>query len=529
MRIRSPIRGLLLAAVLIALGAAPVAAAAPYGESPAIAWQTLLGGNGTDYGSDAQQTSDGGYILLGYSDSSASGDVTGTNHGGNDLWVVKLDSAGTVQWQQLLGGSGNEYALLHSVQQTSDGGYVLVGSSYSSASGDVTGTNHGDSDYWVVKLDGAGTVQWQRLLGGIQGDWCSSVQQTSDGGYVLFGSSYSSASGDVAGTNHGTSLEDFWVVKLDGAGTVQWQELLGGNGMDIGLSAQQTSDGGYVLIGCSYSSASGDVAGTNHGDFDLWVVKLDGAGTAQWQQLLGGSGRDVGFSVRQTVDGGYILLGSYDSSASGDVAGTSHGGNDAWVVKLNGAGAIEWQKLLGGSGDEYGYSVLQNADGGYVLFGGSSSADGDITDTPHGLNDCWVVKLDSAGAIEWQKLLGGSGRDGGFSVQQTADGAYVLFGYSESSASGDVTGASHGGGDLWMVKLTGSMSSIPGAVGYSTDTDDDGLCDDVNGNGHADFADVVLYFNQMTWIAANEPMAAFDCNGNGRIDFADVVWLFDHL
>ncbi|MEN6517896.1 MAG: dockerin type I domain-containing protein [Methanospirillum sp.] len=374
-------------------------------------------------------------------------------------------------------------------------------------------------------------IEWQRLLGGSSNEFGHSVQPTADGGYILLGGSSSSQNGDVTGTRHG-SFTDFWVVKLDRTGTIQWQKLLGGTGNDEGYSVQQTTDGGYILLGSSGSSKSGDVAGTNHGgSSDVWVVKLNSAGTIQWQTLLGGSGYDTGRAVQQTADGGYVLLGVSESSQSGDVTGINHGSRDYWVVKLNGAGTIQWQRLLGGGGLDGGRSVRQTADGGYILLGDSlSSASGDVTGTNRGYEDFWVVKLDDAGLIEWQKTLGGSYREIGYSVQQAADGGYVLLGDSLSSESGDVTGSSHYMTDYWVVKLAGGqVIAVPSAAGIPGDIDTNGKYEDVNGNGRKDFADVVLYFNQMTWIAANEPVAAFDCNGNGRIDFADVVWLFNHL
>ncbi|MEN6342140.1 MAG: hypothetical protein ABFC89_06220, partial [Methanospirillum sp.] len=176
--------------LLLAIGAAPVTAASPYGADPTIAWQKLLGGGGSDRGQSVQPTADGGYILLAQTDSSASGDVAGTNHGESDIWVVKLDGTGAIQWQKLLGG--NSFDRGHSIQQTADGGYILLGDTLSSASGDVAGTNHGTSDIWVVKLDGTGVIQWQKLLGGSEGDYGNSLRQTSDGGYILFGYSQSS-------------------------------------------------------------------------------------------------------------------------------------------------------------------------------------------------------------------------------------------------------------------------------------------------------------------------------------------------
>lgn len=198
------------------------------------------------------------------------------NHGLSDIWVVKLDGTGKrIQWQRLLGGAGTEEG--SSVQQTSDGGYILLGTSMlSSASGDVTGTNHGEHDYWVVKLDGSGTIQWQKLLGGSKDDYGTSIRQTSDGGYILFGTSYSSETGDVTGTNHLDG--DYWVVKLDGAGTIQWQKLLGDYVAANGYSVGQTTDGGFILFGGSFpvGATNKDGIDQTNDPFDYWVVKLRG-------------------------------------------------------------------------------------------------------------------------------------------------------------------------------------------------------------------------------------------------------------
>ena len=255
--------------------------------------------------------------------------------------AVRTDPA-TV-WQHLLGGLGSEYG--YSAGQTADGEYILLGSTDSSHSGNVSGINNGYVDLWVVKLSGAGDIQWERLLGGIAGDVGKSVQQTTDGGYILLGTSASSASGDVKGTNHGLPwTRDLWVVKLNGTGAIQWEKLLGGSGEEDGYAIEQTVDGGYILLGATESSQSGNVIGTNHGESDLWVVKLDSAGGIQWQYLYGGSDSESGCSLQRTADGGYILLGTSTSSQSGDVSGTNHGGIDLWVVKLTGTGGIQWQQ-----------------------------------------------------------------------------------------------------------------------------------------------------------------------------------------
>jgi hypothetical protein len=410
-------------------------------QVPAIQWQHSFGGSNIDRASSVVQTADGGYIVAGWS-SSADGDVTG-NHSKDDYWIVKLDAAGSLQWQKSLGGSNNDEAT--SVIQTSDGGYIVAGGS-ASTDGDVTG-NHGVDDYWIVKLGATGLIQWEKSLGGTASDQALSIQQTSDGGYIVAGVSASN-DGDVTG-NHGG--EDYWIVKLDAAGSIQWQNSFGGSGDEQAFSIQQTTDGGYITAGVSASN-DGDVTG-NHGGEDYWIVKLSNAGNIQWEKSLGGSGNDQAYVIQQVADSGYIVAG-YSTSTDGDVTG-NHGSGDYWIVKLTDTGSIQWQKSLGGSGNDGTYSIQQTADGGYIVAGWSNSVDGEVAGN-HGDYDYWIVKLSGAGSIQWQKSLGGSGRDITTSAQQTPDGGYIIAGYS-TSTDGDVTG-NHGNQDYWIVKL-GNVTS----------------------------------------------------------------------
>jgi hypothetical protein len=296
-------------------------------EEPYITWRKCLGGSDWDAVIPIQQTSDGGDIVAGVT-SSNNGDVSG-NHGAYDFWVVKLSSTGSLQWQKCLGGSGSDDAA--SIQQTSDGGYIVAGSTRSN-DGDVSGNhdvsgNYGESDFWVVKLSSTGSLQWQKCFGGSNWDHAASIQQTSDGGYIVAGSTGSS-DGDVSGKHAGF---DFWVVKLSSTGSLQWQKCLGGSGSDLAASIQQTSDGGYIVAGIT-SSNNGDVSG-NHGAEDFWVVKLSSTGSLQWQKCFGGSNWDRAYSIQQTSDGGYIVAGMTESN-NGDVSG-NHGESDIWVVKLD--------------------------------------------------------------------------------------------------------------------------------------------------------------------------------------------------
>jgi hypothetical protein len=412
---------------------------------PAIQWQKCFGGTGADQGYAIQQSADGGYIVAG-STNSNNGDVTGnhdTTGNSTDYWLVKLDSSGNLQWQKCFGGTDNDKAT--SLRQTTDGGYVVAGYTLSN-DGDVTGY-HGFFDYWIVKLDNSGNILWQKCLGGTVTDFAYSIQQTTDGGYIVAGNTQSN-DGDVTGNHDTTGFKpDYWIVKLNGSGNLQWQKCLGGTNNEYGNSVQQTVDGGYVVAGYT-NSTDGDVTG-NHGYSDNWLVKLDGSGNLQWQKCLGGTASDFAYSIQQTTDGGYVVAG-YTYSNDGDVT-SNHGNWDYWVIKSDSNGNLQWQKCLGGTNDDLAHSVQETADGGFIITGYTQSNDGDVTGA-HGTYDCWLVKLNSSGNLQWQKSLGGTAWDEAHTVKQVADGGYIVAGYTQSN-DGDVTG-NHGFYDYWIVKLS---------------------------------------------------------------------------
>jgi Secretion system C-terminal sorting domain len=285
-----------------------------------IQWQKSFGGTGNDVANSVQQTADSGYIVAGYTNSN-DGDVTGY-HGNQDCWIVKLSNTGSLQWQRSLGGTSPDAA--YSIQQTSDGGFIVAGFSASN-DGDVS-VNHGNQDFWVVKLSTLGGIQWQKSLGGTGFDVAAFIQQTLEGGYIVAGYSNSN-DGDVTG-NHGGY--DYWVIKLSATGIVQWQKSLGGSGFEEAYTFLQTSDSAYVIAGYS-SSSDGDVT-LNQGQDDYWLVKLSPAGNMVWQKSMGGSGTDMAYSIEQATDGSYIISGA-SYSTDGDCTG-NHGGCDYWIVKL---------------------------------------------------------------------------------------------------------------------------------------------------------------------------------------------------
>ncbi len=411
-------------------------------QTPTIKWQKCAGGSSDDVTPTMSFTADGGYIMAGYTLSN-DGDVT-TAYGSNDYWVVKFAADGTLQWQKSLGGNSEDRA--NSIRQTSDGGYIVAGYTYSDNI-DVS-DNHGGSDCWIVKLDASGNLIWQHCYGGSGEDAAYSIQETTDGGYV-FAAYTLSNDGDVSGIHGGG---DFWIVKLDNNGALEWQEALGGTNLDIPSSVIQTSDGGYIAAGYTYSNNL-DVSG-NHGSYDYWVVKLDSNGDLEWQHCYGGSDIDAVLgngAIKQTLDGGYIIVG-VATSQNGDVTG-NHGGNDYWVIKITSVGTLEWQLSLGGVSDDQAFAIQQAIDGGYIIAGSTSSIDGDVSGN-HGWYDLWLVKLTPFGVMEWQKCFGGTNVDGGTATLQVmTDGTYCT-GAITNSNDGDVSG-NHGSYDYWILALNG--------------------------------------------------------------------------
>jgi len=405
-----------------------------------IQWQKSFGGSGAETAKSVVQTPDGGYITAGFTNSS-NGNVT-INHGNNDFWIVKMDGSGTLQWQKSLGGSNDDQA--YSIRNTSDGGYIVAGFSDSS-DGDIT-LNKGFSDYWIVKLNSLGNIEWQKTYGGQYQDVATSVKQTTDGGYVVGGYS-SSTNGDVTG-NHGSS--DYWIIKLDSTGNLQWQKSLGGSSGERAFDIQQTNEGSYIIAGDTYSY-NGDLSTTGFGARDFWIVKLGNTGNIVWEKRFGGSGEDNAYTIIQTTDSGYIAAGA-TTSTNGNIT-SNNGQGDYWIIKLDASGNLQWQKTFGSITYDQAYSVSQTADENFIVAGYVSSNTGAAESPAFASSQYWLVKLDPLGNILWQKDYGGNKFETAYSIIPTADSGFVVAGLSSSNPdSGDVTG-NHGGDDFWIVKL----------------------------------------------------------------------------
>ncbi|QNF32138.1 T9SS type A sorting domain-containing protein [Adhaeribacter swui] len=427
-------------------------------------WDKTIGGSYDDIFQSLRHTKDGGYILGGYSYSYKSGDKSENSKGGYDYWLVKTRADGTKEWDKTIGGNSDDY--FRSGQETSDGGYILGGYSYSGKSSDKSGNSKGGLDYWIVKLNSKGDKVWDKTIGGNNDDVFQSLLQTKDGGYILFGYSSSGLSGDKSQASNGNY--DYWVVKLKADGSKEWDRTYGGNNQDIAFSIQQTSNGGYVLAGYSDSNISGDKSQDGKGSEDYWVIKIKANGSKEWDRTFGGNSQDALASVKQTSDGGYILGGSSYSGVSGDKTQSSRGNNDYWVVKLKADGTKEWDRTIGGNSDDNLSSVQQTNDGTYILGGSSySGISGNKTHSSKGGNDYWIVKLNTNGSYAWDKTIGGNSDDYLTYLQQTNDGNYIMGGYSYSNKSGDKSQPNKNSWDYWIVKVDNSGTNLNQLISFA--------------------------------------------------------------
>ncbi len=407
-----------------------------YAQSQIIEWQHLYGSTDWDNEGDLVQATDGGYYFVGATRTN-SGDVTG-NNGGFDYWVVKLNASGAMEWERSLGGSQFDYP--YGITATYYGGCLAVGSARSN-DGDVS-SNNGNVDAWVVKLNASGSIVWEKSYGGSQYDGALVVRETDDLGFILAASSNSNDL-DVTGNN---GFSDFWVVKLDTDGNLEWQKSLGSSQSESPSDILQTSLGGYIIVG-TVGQADGDISAVI-GESDYWVVMLDMFGTLIWERTYGGTRQDHAQSIVETSDGGFVI-GGYTLSRDGDVS-EYFDGIDGWLVKINSQGNIMWDKTLGNDQWNKIFHVNQFPDGRIVAAGETYN----FPTINH--EDMWLLTLDSNGEILHDKILGGSGEERFGSIDITDDGGLVLFGTTQSDDH-DVVGDPNLL-DYWAVKIGSTLS-----------------------------------------------------------------------
>ena len=368
-----------------------------------ITFECWYGGSQREEGQSVVQTSDGGYVMCGFTRSF--GDPDG------DIYMVRTDEHGDTLWTRTFGGSSYEQSFR--VERTNDNGFIISG--YSHSFGSL-------SQMYLVKTDSFGNLDWQGTYGGSYVEYGRSAQQTSDNGYIIAGSTNTFGAGDY----------DMYLVKTDSLGVMIWYKTFGGAGNDRGHAVEQTDDGGYILAGYTNSFGAGEA--------DVYLVRTDENGDSLWTRTYGGSDNDLphyGRCVRQTNDGGFVVTGYTKSYGAGLY--------DIYLIKTDSLGNIEWEKTYGGSDMDTGRSVEQLPDSGFII-AGSTKNFGAI------LYDVFLVRTDADGGIIWTETFGGAGYDYGQSVQRTTDGGYIVGGYTKSYGSGEF--------DFYLIKTEPDLNGI---------------------------------------------------------------------
>lgn len=360
-------------------------------------YQLTIGGPNIDDEHSFVQIADGSFVLSGYTNPESTQNI--------DFYIVKFNIKDSIKWSMTIGGSETDIA--HSIIQTKDGGFAVVG---------LTNSFGEKSDAClIVKIDSNGVLQWSRTVGGGKGEWGTSIVQTKDGGYVIAGYSFSFGSGK----------SDFYIFKLDINGRLLWTKTIGGIDFDAATDIIQTEDGGFALAGYTFSYGEGGS--------DYFIIKLDGYGKLEWSRTIGGTGWEVANSIIQTKDGSFVIAGYTDSFGAGL--------KDCYIVKLDASGTLQWSRTIGGTGFEEASSVIETLENGYCIAGYTNSFGA-------GGNDFYVVNLDISGKLKWSKTAGGINYDAAESIIQTTDGGFVIAGYTDSFGLGNF--------DMYIVKLNDS-------------------------------------------------------------------------
>lgn len=364
---------------------------------PDTLWTRTYGSTGSDYGWSVQQTPDDGFIMSGITNSFGVGSY--------DVYLIKTDANGDVEWTRTYGGSGWDEGW--SIEPTADSGYIIVGWTDSYGAG--------EDDVYLIKIDADGDSLWTGTYGGAFNESGRSVKQTYDGGYIIAG--YADP--------YGAYDWDLCLIKTDGNGNELWTQIYGGPSANDGSRAVQvTPDSGYFVAGWTATLGTA-------GSEDVWLLKTDANGDTLWTKTYGGADWDEARSMQPTTDGGYIITGVTASFGAG--------GSDIYLIKTDANGDTLWTRTYGGTGDDYGNSVQQTTDNGYIITGYTQSFG-------PGWFNLYVVKTDPNGDTLWTKVYGGTDLDFGYSVQQTSDHGYIIAGQTGSFGAG--------ADDAWLIRLS---------------------------------------------------------------------------
>jgi hypothetical protein len=386
-----------------------------FAQAPQTLWIKNLGASRVEeYANAMQPTSDGGFIIAGQT-----GLLLGVP---GEVWLVRTDAAGDTLWTKKYGGAGREEG--HAVQQTGDGGFIIAGT--------TTSYGAGRTDAWLIRTNAAGDTVWTKTYGGSSEDYAEAVELTADGGFIITGNTF----------YPGSVNSDLWLIRADATGDTLWTRTFGGPGIEQGKSVQQTSDGGFVVTGrlSSFSAI---------GQSDVWLIRTDADGDSLWTRSFAGPGPswsfDYGNAVQQTIDGGFVVVGSTDN-------GSITVGSDVFLIRTDANGDTLWTRAYAGIGSDEGHAIQETAGGGFIIAGETYSPS--TSDT-----DLLLIRTDAAGDTLWTKIVSDSRYEAGYAVRQISDGGFVIAGRTHSFGPGDA--------DALLIRLA---AETPSAVAHNPAT-----------------------------------------------------------
>lgn len=406
------------------------------------AFVKTFGGSKNDVAKAVVKTADGGYAILGYTQSNDA-DITTKNNNSFDFLLLKFSEDDTLEWSKTYGGSDDDRGA--DLIVTNDGGFALLGYSKSS-DGNLT-SNKGAQDFWIIKTNANGTLLWQKTIGFSGADSGTSLIQTSDNGFLLTGVLDVTASG---GQGNAKSAQkhaggDVWVLKLDAAANLEWSNYYGGSFTDTPLGIIETSDNAYIIAA---SSDSNDFNIThNKGSYDFWILKIAANGSLIWQKNFGGTEVDEPWAISNSNEGNFIIVG--DTRSSNKDVSFNNGAADIWIIKISSDGNLLSEQTFGGSNFDVARAISKTDENHFLIAGSSRSSDGIFFN--QGQNDALILKIDATNTLLWQKTIGGSEIDFLYDIVQLNDNSIIAVGES-SSNNADIP-SNKGFSDVLIVKL----------------------------------------------------------------------------
>lgn len=420
-------------------------------------WDRSFGGVEFDSYPSVRPTPDGGFVLAGSTTSDADGNKTTPLCGTTAAWIVKLDADGNKQWEQTVGAPGDSLYVVTVETTGDGGyvlgASAAVGNTAVANNCGKSSTNFGLADFWLVRLDASGQRMWEASYGGDNVDGLGAIATLDDGGFMLVGTSSSGATGNKTSPSRGN--KDCWVVRVDANGNALWDRSFGGGGNENGLAVTALADGGFLVAGNSSSGIEGNKTAPAYGQIDYWALRLDAEGNKVWDRSYGGNSDDIGGWMTPMPGGGALLVGYSDSSISGTKSAPNRGGADYWAVRIDADGNSLWDRSFGGVGEyDWAYNVRAAADGGVAIVGESDTdIGGNKTTAQIGNSDGWLVRLDPYGEKSAEISLGGTDYDYLWSVDTAGADAFILAGGSYSLVNGNKSAPAWGNEDFWVVKM----------------------------------------------------------------------------